>query len=253
MWKHVALLAWLSRARASSDAITFIDTHAGRGSYALAPTGEWTEGLGLVRELPSPPALIARYLALAIDDRYPGSPAFAASVLDRPHDRLRLFEIDPWAHRALSSLFAADARVAVEASDGLRAAIDDSAHVLIDPPYQDRREWEDVPDAIAAAFRQAPRARFMLWYPIKSYARPNAMHLRLEKAGLSGVALELSTSPLESKKNRLNGSGLVLINAPPGLIEELAALSTVLGRAMALPIPPHAAYWSARTVGFGKR
>jgi 23S rRNA (adenine2030-N6)-methyltransferase len=248
VWKHVALIAWLERARPA----LFIDTHAGRGAYELGPTGEWTEGLGLLRGASEedPPPSIARYLAMSSGSKYPGSPIFAAAF----SERLRLFELDPAAHRELARNLA-DPRATISASDGLAGMIEtisDEACVLIDPPYQDRREWELVPDAIIAAHARAPHARFFLWYPIKSYARPNAMHARLEKAKLAGTALELLTSPLDSKKNRLNGSGVLLINAPPKLIEELAMLSAWLGPRLALPIPPHEAFWTARNVGFGR-
>lgn len=237
VWKHVALLAWLSRARESGP-VRYVDTHAGAGSYVLGPTGEWTEGLGLLRAHASgAPAIVARYLALAAGAQYPGSPAFARAVLDRPSDEHVLYELDPEVHAQLGDATRAD---------GLAADLR-GAHALIDPPYQDRREWELVPEAIVRAVRADPKTRILLWYPIKSYARPNAMHARLEGAGVAATALELLTSPLTSKKNRLNGSGVLLVNAEEALILELAALAAWLGPRLALP--QHERFYTTRIVG----
>jgi 23S rRNA (adenine2030-N6)-methyltransferase len=237
VWKHIALLAWLSRAR-SEGPVRYVDTHAGAGSYALGATGEWTEGVGLLRARSAgAPAIVEQYLSLVGERSYPGSPQLARVVLDRPEDEHELWELDPSVHRQLG---------AGNLGDGLNADLR-GAHVLIDPPYQDRREWELVPDAVARALASDPKTRILLWYPIKSYARPNAMHVRLENAGVRATALELLTSPLTSKKNRLNGSGVLLVNAEPPLVEELAALATWLGPRLALPQHPH--FYTARIVG----
>lgn len=248
MWKHLALFAWLTRARSLQPAVRFIDTHAGAGSYALGPTGEWTEGLGLLRKAVELPPLVSAYLArAAASEKYPGSPLFALSILDRPDDRFILHELDPSVHAELARNVV-DPRATIHSTDGLEAIIDRDAHVLIDPSYQDRKEWELVVPLIA----RSSSSSVMLWYPIKSYARPNAMHARLEKAGIAATALELLTAPLDSKKNRLNGSGVLFVHPPAGLIEELAALAAWLGPHLALPIPPHDAWWSLRVVGFGR-
>ncbi len=156
--KHVVLLALLE-ALARKDAAFFaLDTHAGRGRYALssgesARTGEAASGIGrllvpgpeqragiegplaperLVPVAPSPspaqpPQAIARYLdavrACSPDDGtsvYPGSPLLIANAM-RPQDRLACCELRPEEAAALKALFAADARVAVHARDGYAA------------------------------------------------------------------------------------------------------------------------------------
>jgi 23S rRNA A2030 N6-methylase RlmJ len=54
---------------------------------------------------------------------------------------------------------------------------------LIDPPYGEKADWHRAPEALARAARAVPRARLLLWYPMKSLARPNAMVAQLEAAG----------------------------------------------------------------------
>ena len=46
VWKHCALVEVLRRVAATVAPVTYIETHAGEGRYALAPTGEWTGGIG---------------------------------------------------------------------------------------------------------------------------------------------------------------------------------------------------------------
>src|SRR5262249_58532884 len=102
--------------------------------------------------------------------------------------------------------------------------------VLVDPSYGTKEEWMVVPDAFAAAVRGATRARFILWYPVKSLTRPNAMFARLETSGIGGTAVEVITTALEHQRNRLNGSGVVLVRPPAGGLGGVAA--------PAPPIPP---------------
>src|SRR5258707_1228873 len=85
-----------------------------------------------------------------------------------------------------------------------------------------RRGWADwlgVPDALARAAAQTKRACFLLWYPVKSLTRPNAMFARLADAGVPGTIVELVTTPLDQQRNRLNGSGVLLVRPPAGAIE----------------------------------
>jgi hypothetical protein len=71
--------------------------------------------------------------------------------------------------------------------DGLAAIADAAAAaerdadvvVLIDPPYTQKADWIRVPDALARASRGPKRACFVVWYPVMSLTRPNAMLARL--------------------------------------------------------------------------
>lgn len=259
VWKHCVLLAMLQRV--ASQPVQYLDTHAGEGSYPLGPTGEWTEGIGRVRSLATTPtvheSLAVQAYAAAVDAlapvssrRYPGSPAFALATLGADA-RIHCWERDDDAVAALGAAVGTDGRVHVHHGDGLAAlpaALDAAERapgeivVLIDPPYTAKSEWLAVPDALIAAVRQARRARFLLWYPVKSLTRPNAMITRLDAGGVSGTIAELITTPLELQRNRLNGSGVVLVRPPDGLLPAIAAAAPVLGPACAT----QAGAWSLR-------
>ena len=263
VWKHAALVEILRLS--GQRPVRYLDSHAGDGRYPLAATGEWTEGIGRLWGLA---ADLARNdpLRLYLDlcralgggaerpTGYPGSPVLAASMLDDAE--FLLWERDAAAHDALAARLGGDSRVRLVRGDGLAALpeaiaaaeADGEANVvaLVDPPYNEKSDWIAVPDAFAAAARGSSRACVVLWYPVKSLTRPNAMLARLEESGVEGVAVEILTTSLESRRNRLNGSGLILVRPPDGVLRTLAALSPVIGATCAT-VP---GAWSVRMRAF---
>lgn len=264
VWKHCALIEVLQRVAATPGRVAYLESHAGDGGYPLGPTGEWSEGIGrLWSSGGDGTGALARYVALARrlgegDDRpvhYPGSPAFAGAVLG-PDARLQLWERDQQSFARLSARLAGDARAQPIHGDGLAdleaalGAASVSAAVvvaLIDPPYGEKADWQRVPDALARFARAAPRACLLLWYPLKSLTRPHAMVTQLESAGVAGTLAELITTPLEHKRNRLNGSGVILVRPQEGVVEALAAAAPPIGRRCATVD----GVWSFRLRAFG--
>ncbi len=244
VWKHCILVDVLRRMAAASKRVVYVETHAGEGRYALGPTGEWTEGIGRLLDVAGDDA-VARYVTLARrlghgaarPEIYPGSPAFARAVLG-PDADLILHERDPAAFAALAASLGGDAHVRLLQEDGLtgvvRALQDaearaDAVVVLIDPSWGAKSDWTVVPEALVAAARASTRACLVLWYPVKSLTRPNAMLARLERAGIGAVLAELVTTPLERKGRRLNGSGLLVVRAAAGALGTIAAAAPIIG------------------------
>ena len=100
VFKHAILLALLDALAAKDKPLCYLDTHAGRGAYALGDeearrTGEWRDGIGRLFDAPNQPEPLRRYVdvigecnpdgALRV---YPGSPLLAAKAL-RGSDRLK--------------------------------------------------------------------------------------------------------------------------------------------------------------------
>ncbi len=264
VWKHCALVEVLRRAAASagSQAIAYLDTHAGDGRYALGATGEWTEGVGRLWTTTQENAPVARWLALcrrlgagdARPVRYPGSPAFARAVLGDGAE-LALWERDSDAYARLRAQVGEDARTRVTCADGL-AALAEAARaaerraivvVLIDPPYGQKADWIDVPDALGRAVAATTRTTFLLWYPVKSLTRPNAMIARLAAAGVAGTIVEVVTTALGEQRRRLNGSGVLVVRPPAGAVEALAGAAAAIGAACATV----AGRWSTRVQSWG--
>jgi 23S rRNA (adenine2030-N6)-methyltransferase len=246
VWKHCALTVVLRRAAAAAGRLAYVETHAGEGEYPLAPTGEWTEGIGRLWDLgDDADGVVSRYVALCRrlgtgstrPESYPGSPAIARAVLG-PEAILVLHEHEEETFARLARHTRDDARVRTICGDGLAALGDairraeaeaDAVVVLIDPPWTQKADWTLVPDALAPAIRRSRRTCVVLWYPVKSLTRPNAMMARVRAAGVAGAIAELVTTPLDERRSRLNGSGVLLVRAPGGVLEDLGAAAPQLG------------------------
>jgi 23S rRNA A2030 N6-methylase RlmJ len=84
---------------------------------------------------------------------------------------------------------------------------------------------------------------------VKSLTRPNAMIERLALTGVTGVAAELVTTPLEHQRRRLNGSGMLLINAAAEAVGRVAAAAPAVAAACAT----FPGVWSLRLRAFGPK
>jgi 23S rRNA (adenine2030-N6)-methyltransferase len=246
--KHAALVATLLRLTEKDRPLFLLDTHAGSGRYALAPGGESDAGIArllVAGALPAHPAL-ARYLALVRGlnpggrlAAYPGSPLIEAAFL-RAGDRAAFCELQEPEADALRREFRADARIGVHCRDGFEALgalvppPEKRGLALIDPPYEDTEaDFARVEAALAAAAVRWPQGVLMAWYPIKQGAVAARLHRRLAAAGVKRLLVaELCVHPDDSRAG-LNGSGLVTINPPWKLEEDLRQLLPVLHRVLA--------------------
>ncbi|MGQ0384697.1 MAG: 23S rRNA (adenine(2030)-N(6))-methyltransferase RlmJ [Gammaproteobacteria bacterium] len=248
--KHVALVAVLARLGQKERPLFLLDTHAGRGRYALdARAGE--AGGGVLRLAAADPAgmpqPVARYLGIvrqfnagAADlHEYPGSPMIAAALL-REQDRTAFCELLPAEADALRALFRRDARVGVHCRDGFEAvrallpAQEARGLVLIDPPYEETEEdFRRVALALGDASPRWPQGTLAAWYPIKQGLQAARFLRGLAQSGLKRLlAAELCIHPDDSRAG-LNGSGLVFVNPPFRLDEDLRAALPWLHRVLA--------------------
>ena len=130
--KHLTVLALCDALTAKPAPVFALDTHAGRGLYALDSnsaqrTGEAQGGIGrLAAEAPADP-LVQRYLQAVRACRnehgaaaYPGSPWLLAHAL-REQDRIAACELHPEEAGQLKANFAREPRVAVHERDGYAA------------------------------------------------------------------------------------------------------------------------------------
>jgi 23S rRNA (adenine2030-N6)-methyltransferase len=264
--KHVLLLALCERLVAKPAACFALDTHAGRGLYALDAeaarrTGEADAGIArLLADPPGDPA-IARYLAAVRACRavhgeaaYPGSPWLLAHAL-RPQDRIACCELQADEATALIANLGGDPRVAIHQRDGyaaLKALLPPTAGgqrftrglVLIDPPYEAQLgEFDIALAAMREALGRWPQATYALWYPIKQ--RRELRAFQREAARLparSALVVELLVRPDDSPL-RMNGSGVLLLNPPFGLDAGLPQTMSGLSDALAGNAPAARVEW----------
>ncbi len=256
VFKHVLLLLLIRAMQRKEKGFLYLDTHAGRGGYDLAvpsilPDGRTREpehpaGIGRLwgaADLPDP---VTDYLALVrrFNDRrgetseelkfYPGSP-WIAKLLLRPQDRMVLCELRPDDAEALDFDFAREPGVKVLVMDGytgLKAQLpppEKRALVLIDPPFENKREFADIQRGVAGALRRLPGAVCAVWYPITERARTEEFHRTLLELAVPALFAELGIAG-EYSPLRMKGCGLLILNPPWQIDREIRAVLPVLAK-----------------------
>jgi 23S rRNA (adenine2030-N6)-methyltransferase len=249
--KHAVLARILVHLGEKSQPFRVIDTHAGAGLYDLtgpdaSRTGEWRAGIGRLTtaSLASPVhALLGPYLDAVTKlnpggelRHYPGSPLIALSLM-RPQDRLIACELEPGAAAALRANLHADKRAKAIAIDGfvaLNAYVPPKERrglVLIDPPFEQPNEFERLGQCLIDAHRKWATGTYVAWYPRKDLSAVKALINQIKRSGIAKVLLaELDVG---NDATRLTGTGLLIINPPWRLYEELASLLPALADALA--------------------
>jgi 23S rRNA (adenine2030-N6)-methyltransferase len=261
--KHAVLARIVAYLKGKDKAFRVIDTHAGIGLYDLGSdeaqkTGEWRDGIGRLLEADlsaDAAALLEPYLATvrALNPEggvtlYPGSPKLTRELMRR-QDRLSAIELHPEDSGRLQALFEGDHQTRVIRLDGWLAL---GAHVppkekrglvLVDPPFEEPGEFDRLTDGLARALRRWRGGTYCLWYPLKHGAPIEAFHRRIAALGLEEVlGVELWVRSLRTPTG-LNGSGLVIVNPPYTLDQELAVLLPELVRVLAQDRDAGSRYW----------
>ena len=246
--KHSVLIHILEYMQQKETGITFIDTHAGAGSYLLseginkkaqrnleAKNGIrrlWQANLNTMND-----ALIHAYLSLIAElnpdsqlNVYPGSPQIIAQRL-RKQDRAVFFELHPtdfnrlnthqenWRKRNIQSL-RSDGWQSLKA---LLPPVSRRALVLMDPSYENKQDYRDVIKSLREALARFVQGTYIVWYP--KLARVELERMLKQLPGLSTqdflqVELQVAESNKENA-NKLLGSGLWIINPPWTLVNGL--------------------------------
>jgi len=243
--KHVLLSLVITHLKRKDTPFRVIDTHAGIGCYDLegieaGKTGEFRDGVGRLLAGPPLPEAFADYLTAlrAVNPDwptlrfYPGSPCIARALI-RPVDALALVELHPEDARQLKQEFAGDPQVGVHAQDAyvaLKALLPPKERrglVLIDPPFEVKDEFQRLAKGLSHALDRWPTGIYALWYPIKDPAPVERFLAELAGLGRPCLAAELYRY-LPDNPERLNGTGLAVLNPPWKLDEALAEVLAVL-------------------------
>ncbi len=240
--KHYVLAQVLEHAASKDKPFWYIDTHAGAGMYALdkgyaTQNAEYVNGIGRLWSASDMPASLADYVSLvkALNPErslrvYPGSPQIAQRLL-RDDDRSRLFELHPSDAKLLKQLFKdAGRRVMIETTDGfagIKAMLPPPprrAVVLIDPPYEEKQDYQRVIKALQDSLERFATGTYILWYPLLQRPEPQQMLDRLAKLPLkSWLHVSLTVQRPSPEGFGMHGSGLFIVNPPwtlPALLAE---------------------------------
>jgi 23S rRNA (adenine2030-N6)-methyltransferase len=264
--KHVVTIALLQYLGQKETPVTYIDTHAGAGVYALdsayaVKNAEYESGISKLWNRKDLPPALAAYVGLIKGLNpsgkmryYPGSPYIADKVM-RAQDRLRLFELHPSDSKILQDNFrkleahaaaqgirpsGRGTRILIQKGDGfagLKALLPPPSRrglVLIDPPYEEKLDYRRVKDTLEDALTRFSTGTYAVWYPIlqrmESRQLPDRLK-RLQAGSWLNVTLSISTPSPDGFG--LHSSGMFILNPSwtlePMLRELMPYLVTVLG------------------------
>jgi len=246
--KHAVLARILEYLKKKPGAFRVIDTHAGLGLYDLSSeeaqkTGEWRDGIGRLLAAPLPDdaaRLLAPYLDVVRGFNagqpfrfYPGSPALTKALMRGP-DRMTAIELHPADAFSLKTRFAGDFQVRIIELDGWLAL---GAHVppkekrglvLVDPPFEEQGEFERMAAGLFKAYRRWPGGTYALWYPIKDRRGVEDFRRSLKASGIPDILDVVFEIRQPSPEPRLDGCGMVVVNPPYVLANEMAVLLPAL-------------------------
>lgn len=228
--KHAILAAVMKGLRIKPAPMAVLDTHAGRGIYDLdsseaAKNREFDHGIS--HFWPPQPGPLAPYLdivrKLNAEDqvtRYPGS-SFIAQQLLRPQDRLIAIERHPGEHQKLKQTFQQIPKTDIRHEEGLEAMLnalpfrENRGLIIIDPSYELKTDYADVPKAVEKARRKWPQAMFLIWYPIMSSGGYKQMLQDFKAQKVSDMLVsEIRMDKPPEAHYRMYGSGIAVINPP---------------------------------------
>jgi 23S rRNA (adenine2030-N6)-methyltransferase len=259
--KHIVLIALIQALSRKDKPFCYLDTHAGRGGYDLnsefsQKTQEYANGIAKIMGVASRkgkyenklegkqavghlppsitdkeiPALIKVYQEvieqLGYPHYYPGSPLIAKQFL-RENDRMVLMEYHPEEYEYLKQHFKWESQAEIHRQDGylgIKAFLPPKERrglILVDPPFEQASEWEHLANAVKQGMQKFPNGVYAIWYPLKNQKAVSGFLKKISTLKLpDSFVAELSIYPSDAQFS-LIGCGMVIINAPWQLEQEL--------------------------------
>lgn len=235
--KHAILIHTLDYLNRKDAPYWVVDTHAGAGLYQLdgdwsAKNAEHAEGVARLWDRSDLPAILAEYVARVrgynSDGRlryYPGSPWLTLDAM-RDRDRMRMFEQHPTEidvlmrnleHRTSPSL----RQVTVFGTDGfegVKALLPPPTRrgmVLIDPSYEDKRDYRRTLLTVKECIKRFATGTYMVWYPLVQRVEAGELARQLQHLQVkSWLHATLTVKKPAADGFGLHGSGMFLVNPP---------------------------------------
>ena len=238
--KHTVFSRIITYMQRKDKAFRIIDTHAGPGIYDLSSeeaqkTGEWKDGIGRLleaqwskkaKELLEPYfSAVEAYNSDGKLQFYPGSPMLARNLM-RKQDRLTLNELHPEDFKSLSKHFAGDIQVKtqeISGWSGLKSNLppkEKRGILLVDPAFEVKGDFFRMVRGAGEALERFSTGTMCFWYPIK-----HGLEMKEFNHDMTNVVGHPNTIVTElwvkDSQKSLNGSGMVIVNPPFTLVNEL--------------------------------
>ncbi len=252
--KHYVLSLVLEYFNQKDKPYSVIDTHAGAGLYSfddafMQKNKEFETGISRLLSAESLPDSLGKFVKLIWSfnqnetlKNYPGSPKITESFL-RPNDKLYLFELHRNEYDILLNNFKDSARKQTKISSqdgfkGLKTYLPPHSKrgiTIIDPPYEDKKDYETVVTAIEDALRRFATGCYIVWYPqLKNKQFLSMIESLRELSATSWLNVSLQVTKPSPEGYGMYGSGLFVINPPwtiPKILQEsLPSLENLLGQ-----------------------
>lgn len=252
--KHYVLGLVLSYMNQKDKPYWYIDTHAGAGLYRLnegyaSQNAEFEQGIAKLMSAENLPQTLADFVAQIQGfnvnantlDFYPGSPMIAQDVL-RAGDKMRLFELHPNDYKLLQENFSGAAKqTKIDLQNGfagIKSCLPPPprrAAVLIDPPYEDKQDYQHVVNMIKDSLTRFATGTYMIWYPLLQRPEPRDMIADLMHLDLPNwLNVELTVHAPSAEGFGMHGSGLFIVNPPWTLPKILGETMPILTQLLAL-------------------
>ena len=255
--KHSVLALLVSYLKEKDKGFAVLDTHAGCGSYDLRDplalkTGEAESGIQKLwrayNAAPEVPDVLSPYLSVLKELNpssgqlgiYPGSPLLCAKLL-RQQDRLMACELHPEDAQSLRRAMKHETNVSIHHRDGYEAIKaltpfqEKRGLILIDPPFEQPEEFQNLCAALRQIKSTFPQAMIALWYPIKERPLIWKFHEDILSIGYDKCLVAEFIYQPEVRHDRLNGSGFVFVNPPWVLENQINSLYPLLHKALETP------------------
>lgn len=238
--KHTVFSRIITYMQRKDKAFRIVDTHAGPGIYDLSSeeaqkTGEWQDGIGRLLEAQwskKAKELLEPYFsavqAYNTDGKlqfYPGSPMLARNLM-RQQDRLTLNELHPEDFKSLTKHFAGDIQVKtqeISGWSGLKSNLppkEKRGILLVDPAFEEKGDFFRMVRGAGEALERFSTGTMCFWYPIKHGLEMKEFNL--DMVNVVGHPNTIVTELwVKDGEKSLNGSGMVIVNPPFTLINEL--------------------------------
>lgn len=223
----------------------YLDTHAGIGQYELASdqaqkNKEFESGIARLLNEDNLPEPIESFLEIVRDMNpegeltlYPGSPKVVDYYV-RQKDKLHLCELHPNDYPLLAALFPNKRRANVVKDNGfaaLKAMLpppQKRGFTLMDPPYEVKKDYQYVVQALQEGHKRFPQGTYAIWYPVLSRKQADQLLLDVKNTQIRNILLvELCIRDTE-KERGMAGSGMILVNPPWTLEKDCQACLPVL-------------------------
>lgn len=245
VFKHIALTRLLNYLIIKDKPLFYLETHSGKGLYDLhhkqaEKTGEYRQGIKLLwPDKKNLPPLLKSYfealLKLNLNEnlrQYPGSPFLAINQL-RAQDRLYFCELHPAEFAALNELPKLNKKVHFSNTDGItamRALLpppEKRGLIFIDPSFEIKDEYKDIPKAIGQAYNRFATGVYCLWYPVVNRHLVDKLARGMQGINATHtlrVEFNLTMAPMEG----MSGCGMWIINPPYTMAEEMKTVCELL-------------------------